>query len=208
MIVAIDGPAGAGKSSVARSLAARLGFHYLDTGAMYRALTWLALHRGLGLDDEPALAALAEGEPVDFGEGDSVCIGGEDVTERIRAPEIDSAVSVVAAHPAVREVMRRRQRTLGALGDTVIEGRDIGVVVVPEAELKIWLQADPAVRARRRHLEREGADAATLAEELRRRDQRDMRNTHRAPDAVEIDTTHLMLDQVIVRIAALVEERR
>lgn len=208
MIVAIDGPAGAGKSSVARGLAARLGFRYLDTGAMYRALTWLALHRGVELDDEQALAALAEAEPVVFGADGRVGIGAEDVTDRIRAPEIDAAVPVVAAHPAVREVMRRRQRALGALGDSVIEGRDIGVVVVPEAELKIWLQADPAVRASRRHAERDGVDARTLAEELRRRDERDSRNTHRAPDAVAVDTTHLTLDEVVSRIQELVEARR
>lgn len=208
MIVAIDGPAGAGKSSVARGLADRLGFHYLDTGAMYRALTWLALHEGVPLDDAPALEALAQAHPVAFGDSGSVAIAGEDVTARIREPEIDAAVPVVARHPEVREVMRGRQRELGRAGDSVIEGRDIGVVVVPDAEVKVWLVADPAVRARRRHLERDGLEIDELAEELRRRDERDAVNTHRAADAVEVDTTSLTLEQVIERIARLVEGAR
>jgi len=208
LIVAIDGPAGAGKSSVARGLAARLRFRYLDTGAMYRALTWLALHEGIPLDDGPALRALAAASPVAFGDAGTVSVAGEDVTTRIREPEIDAAVPVVARHPEVREVMRVRQRELGRAGDSVIEGRDIGVVVVPDAEVKVWLVADPAVRARRRHLERDGLGIDELAAELRRRDERDAVNTHRAPDAVEVDTTDLTLDEVIDRIATLVEAAR
>ena len=208
VIVAIDGPAGAGKSSVARGLAARLGFHYLDTGAMYRALTWLALHEGVALDDGPGLEALAQAHQVTFGDADTVEIAGEDVTTRIREPEIDAAVPVVARHPEVREVMRARQRELGRSGDSVIEGRDIGVVVVPDAEVKVWLVADPAVRARRRHLERDGLAIEELAEELRRRDERDAINTHRAEDAVEVDTTELSLDEVVDRIARLDEAAR
>ena len=208
MIVAIDGPAGAGKSSVARGLADRLGFRYLDTGAMYRALTWLALHEGVPLDDGPALRALALEHPVVFAAGGGVEIAEEDVTERIREPEIDAAVPVVARHPEVREVMRGRQRELGRSGDSVIEGRDIGVVVVPEADVKIWLVADPAIRARRRHAERNGLDAEELAEELRRRDERDSVNTHRAPDAVEVDTTRMSLDEVIEQIVELVGRSR
>jgi cytidylate kinase len=204
MIVAIDGPAGAGKSSVARALADRLGFRYLDTGAMYRALTWLALHEGVPLDDGTALEALARANPVTFGDAGHVEIAGEDVTRRIREPEIDAAVPVVARHPEVREVMRSRQRELGRSGDSVIEGRDIGVVVVPEAEVKVWLVADPSVRAERRHAEREGLAVDELAEELRRRDERDAANTHRAADAVEVDTTSMTLDQVIDRIVGLV----
>lgn len=208
MIVAIDGPAGAGKSSVARALAARLGFRYLDTGAMYRALTWLALHEGRPLDDGPALAALALAQPVVFGDAGTVAIGGHDVTARIRQPEIDASVPVVARHPEVREVMRERQRELGHVGDAVIEGRDIGVVVVPDAELKIWLTADPQIRVRRRHAERDGIAAEELAEELRRRDERDAANTHRAPDAVDVDTTDLTLDEVVDRIVELAAVRR
>ena len=208
MIVAIDGPAGAGKSSVARALATRLGFKYLDTGAMYRALTWLALHDGVPLDDGPGLGALATTSPVAFGDGGTVSIGGADVTHRIREPEIDAAVPVVARHPEVREVMRGRQRELGHSGDSVIEGRDIGVVVVPDAEVKIWLVADPGVRVTRRHAEREGLGVDELAEELRRRDERDAINTHQAPDAVEVDTTELTLEEVVDRVAALVAAAR
>ena len=207
MIIAIDGPAGAGKSSVARALADRLGFRYLDTGAMYRALTWLALHRGIDLGDVTALAELARENPVGFGAGGAVSIAGHDVTHEIRAPEIDSSVPIVARHLDVREVMRERQRALSVQGDSVIEGRDIGVIVVPQADLKVWLVADPAVRAARRHAERDGITADTLADEMRRRDERDAANTHRAKDAVEVDTTELSLDEVIDRIAGLLKGR-
>lgn len=208
LVVAIDGPAGAGKSSVARAVAARLGIRYLDTGAMYRALTWLALHEGVALDDAQALAALAVAHPVTFATNGEVSIDGHDITTRIRQPEIDAAVPVVARHQEVRAVMRERQRELGRLGDAVIEGRDIGVVVVPDARLKIWLTADPEVRARRRHAERDGIAVGALAEELRRRDERDAANTHRAPDAIEVDTTELPLAEVVARIAELAEECR
>jgi cytidylate kinase len=208
VIVAIDGPAGAGKSSVARLLARRLGFRYLDTGAMYRALAWLALERGATLQDEQALAGLAGENPVSFGDGETVMIAGHDVTGAIRQQRIDEAVPVVARHPAVREIMRERQRALGREGDVVIEGRDIGAVVAPDAAVKVWLVADASVRVRRRHAERSGADAEALATALRERDERDAVNTHRAVDAVEVDTTELTLDEVVDRIATLVEERR
>jgi CMP/dCMP kinase len=207
VIVAIDGPAGAGKSSVARALALRLGFRYLDTGAMYRALTWLAEQRRVELDDVPALVALARQHPVEFGEGGGVFIAGHDVTAEIRSPVIDSSVPIVARHPEVREVMRERQRELGEQGDSVIEGRDIGEIVAPHAEVKIWLYADPAVRAERRHAERQGIAADELAEEMQRRDERDRANTHRAEDAVEIDTTDLELEQVVDLIEALVQQK-
>jgi cytidylate kinase len=207
MIIAIDGPAGAGKSSVARALAVRLGFRYLDTGAMYRALTWLALHRGVGLDDVTALVELARQNPVEFDAGDGVSIAGHDVTTMIREPEIDSSVPIVAGHTDVRAVMRERQRALGDQGDSVIEGRDIGVVVAPHAELKVWLVADPRVRAERRHAERDGITVDTLADDMRRRDRRDAANTHRAADAIEVDTTSLSLGEVIDRIESLVRER-
>jgi len=208
VIVAIDGPAGAGKSSVARLLAQRLGFRYLDTGAMYRALAWLALEQGVALEDAENLAALARRSPVSFGGGGEVVVAGSEVTAAIREARVDASVSVVARHLGVREVMRERQRALGRVGDVVIEGRDIGAVVAPDAAVKVWLVADPSVRARRRHAEREGADAETLATALRDRDERDSVDTHRADDAVEIDTTELTLDEVVDRIAALVEERR
>jgi len=207
VIVAIDGPAGAGKSSVARALALRLGFRYLDTGAMYRALTWLAEQGRVELDDVPALVALARNNPVEFGEGGGVFIAGHDVTAEIRSPVIDSSVPVVARHPEVREVMRERQRELGEQGDSVIEGRDIGEIVAPHAEVKIWLYADPTVRAARRHAERQGIAADELAEEMQRRDERDRINTHRADDAVEVDTTHLELEQVVDLIEGLVREK-
>src|SRR5690349_15306845 len=137
MIVAIDGPAGAGKSTVARALADRLGFRYLDTGAMYRALTWLAMQRGLDLSAADELATLARSEPVTFDADGRVLIAGTDVTASIRGPRVDRMVPVVAAHPAVREVMRERQRQLGQDGDVVIEGRDIGTVVAPDAAVKV-----------------------------------------------------------------------
>ena len=208
MIVAIDGPAGAGKSTVARRLAERLGFHYLDTGAMYRALTWLAMQRGFDLSQGERLGELAAQNPVEFSESGRVSIAGTDVTASIRKSNIDRQVPVVAKHPAVREVMRERQRELGHSGDSVIEGRDIGVVVVPDAEVKVWLVADPGVRVTRRHAEREGLAVDELAEELRRREERDAINTHQAPDAVEVDTTELTLDEVVDRVAALVVAAR
>jgi cytidylate kinase len=208
VIVAIDGPAGAGKSSVARALAERLGFRHLDTGAMYRALTWLALERDVPLDDGQQLAELARANPVSFGSGRRVRIDGVDVTEEIREPRIDAAVPEVARHGAVREGMRERQRALGEERDSVIEGRDIGEIVAPRAEVKVWLVADPEIRAQRRHGERDGTDATVLAEELRRRDELDTPNTHRAAGAVEIDTTELTVDEVVTRIVELVEARR
>jgi cytidylate kinase len=206
MIVAIDGPAGAGKSTVARALAERLGFRYLDTGAMYRALTWLALREELPLDRGHELATLAREHPVELDERGRVAIAGVDVTSSIREPRIDRVVPVVARHPEVREVMRVRQRALGAVGDSVIEGRDIGAVVTPDAQVKIYLRADPQERARRRVAERPGIGADALVTDLRTRDQRDAVNTHVAPGAVEIDTTELTVEEVVDRIALLVRE--
>ena len=207
MIVAIDGPAGSGKSTVARALAERLGFRYLDTGAMYRALTWLALRDGVPLEDAPALAGLARDRPVSFDEDGRVQIAGNDVTSAIREAEIDRLVPVVARHTEVRAVMRERQRALGTIGDAVIEGRDIGTVVAPDAEVKVFLDADEEVRARRRSADRPGVAAATLATDLRRRDERDAVNTRPAEDAVVLDTTGLSVLDVVERIVALVEGR-
>lgn len=206
MIVAIDGPAGAGKSTVARSLAARLGFRYLDTGAMYRALTWLALEEGVDLTDGAALGALADKHPVSF-DGDRVLIRGEDVTEKIRQAEIDRVVSTLARHPDVRAIMRERQRELSELGDAVIEGRDIGTVVCPDAEVKVYLVADATERARRRRAERPEIGAEALATDLRLRDERDAAQMQSAPDAETIDTTELDVDEVVDRIESLVEAR-
>jgi len=207
MIVAIDGPAGAGKSTVARQLAARLGFRYLDTGAMYRALTWLAQRHGLPLDRAEELAAMARASPVTFDDEGRVYIDDADVTSSIRKPGIDKLVPVVARHHAVREVMRERQRALGEEGNVVIEGRDIGTVVAPRAEVKIYLVADPAVRAERRAAERPDIGADALATDLRLRDERDAVNMQPAADAVLIDTTSLEVDEVVERIEALVRER-
>ena len=208
MIVAIDGPAGAGKSTVARRLAARLGFHYLDTGAMYRALTWLALERGVDLDDAPTLAALAAAHPISFEDDRRVLIDDVDVTTAVREPRIDRVVSSVARHPAVREVMRDRQRELGEVGDVVIEGRDIGTVVAPNAEVKVYLVADEEERARRRIAERPGLAADALVTDLRSRDERDAAQMRAADDAEQIDTTHLSIDEVVARIEQLVRERQ
>ena len=207
MVVAIDGPAGAGKSTVARALAERLGFRYLDTGAMYRALTWLAMKRGLDLGNAEALAQLAQEQPVLFSEGDRVSIAGTDVTASIRETRVDRMVPVVARHPAVREVMRERQRELGRDGDVVIEGRDIGTVVAPGAEVKVFLVADREERAKRRMAERPGIGADALATDLRQRDERDAARMQPAPDAIEIDTTSLEVEDVVDRIEALVRER-
>ena len=203
MIVAIDGPAGAGKSTVARLLAERLGFRYLDTGAMYRALTWLGLERGTDLAHGPALGRLARQAPVVLDEGGRVTIDGADVTAEIRTPAIDRAVPAVARHPEVREVMRERQRELAEEGNAVIEGRDIGRVVVPDAEVKVYLVAEPDERVRRRVAERPDADA----EDLRVRDESDAAQLERATDATVIDTTQLTIEQVVDRIEALVRER-
>jgi cytidylate kinase len=208
MIVAIDGPAGSGKSTVALVLAQRLGFLYLDTGAMYRALTWLARRDGLELEDGDALARLARAHPVSFGSDGGAEIDGEDVSAVIRDADIDRLVPVVARHPQVREVMRERQRSLGSAGDSVIEGRDIGTVVAPYAEVKVFLVADEAERARRRTTDRPGVGAETLAADLRHRDERDAVNTQPAADAVVLDTTNLAVDVVVAQIAELVEARR
>jgi cytidylate kinase len=207
MIVAIDGPAGAGKSTVARRLAKRLGFRYLDTGAMYRALTWLALEHGTSLDDERGLAALAQINAVTFDATGAVAIGGSDVTEAIRGARIDRVVSTVARHPQVRAVMRERQQELAEEGDAVIEGRDIGTVVAPDAEVKVYLVAQPDVRARRRLSERPEIGADALATDLRLRDQRDAVRMQPAPDAVTIDTTELDIDDVVAQIEELVRTR-
>jgi cytidylate kinase len=207
MIVAIDGPAGAGKSTVARALAERLGFRYLDTGAMYRALTWLAMQRGLDLSEAPKLASLARTEPVTFDDEGRVWIAGTDVTSSIRDTRIDRMVPVVARHTPVREVMRERQRQLGEEGDAVIEGRDIGTVVAPRAEVKVYLVADQAERAKRRMADRPGIGRDALATDLKLRDRQDAERMQPAPDAQEIDTTDLRVEEVVERIEALVRER-
>ena len=198
MVVAIDGPAGAGKSTVARALARALGFTYLDSGAMYRSVALAARRAGA----EPA--DVAAGLRIELGE--RVVVDGEDVTEEIRAPEVSEDASRAAADPRVREAMVAKQRALLADGDWVAEGRDIGTVVAPDADVKVFLTASPEERAERRAREL-GADEAAVLAELRVRDERDATREHSplrpAPGAVQLDTTGLSVDQVVERIAVL-----
>ncbi|HEY4348036.1 MAG TPA: (d)CMP kinase [Gaiellaceae bacterium] len=208
MIVAIDGPAGAGKSTVAQRLAERLGFRYLDTGAMYRALTWLAIQRGLPLADGGRLGELADENPVEIDEGRRVRIAGTDVTSSIRKSDIDRMVPVVARQEPVRRVMRARQRELADDGDVVIEGRDIGTVVAPQADVKVYLNADRDIRAGRRLAERPEIGADALATDLRVRDQSDAARMQPASDAVQIDTTDLDVEDVVDQIEELVRARQ
>lgn len=222
MIVAIDGPAGSGKSTVAKALARSLGFRYLDTGAMYRSVAVRALDAGVDLGDLEALGEVARGAAIEFvhepGEPlpTRVMLDGRDVTSRIRTPEIDLAVSPVSAAPAVREAMVEVQRRIGAAADTVVEGRDIGTVVFPAAEVKVYLTARPEVRARRRAIDhrlagRDMAEGAVLAD-MNRRDAHDSNRAvsplAAADDAHLIDTSTLPPDEVVVRIAAMVEACR
>jgi CMP/dCMP kinase len=203
MVIAIDGPAGAGKSSVARQVARELGFTYLDSGAMYRAVA-LAAHERKRPPTEVAPALRIE-------LGDRVLLDGRDITEPIRTPQITEAASVAAAQPAVREAMVAEQRRLLGDGDWVAEGRDIGTVVAPQAEVKVFLTASPEARAQRRAAEL-GGDAATVLAEQAIRDERDTGREHSplqaAPDAHTIDTTDLTFTQVVAAIVALVDRAR
>ena len=209
MVIAIDGPAGAGKSTVARALAARLGFTYLDSGAMYRCVALAALRRGADLDDGKAMAELAGSIAISL-DGERVGLDGEDVSTEIREPVVSEASSRVSVHPGVREAMVARQRELVGAGRYVAEGRDIGTVVSPESPLKVFLTASAEERARRR-AEQTGEDpAAVLAAQLER-DRRDETREHSAlraaADAVEIDTTDISQDEVVAQIASLAHDR-
>jgi cytidylate kinase len=199
VVIAIDGPAGAGKSSVARALARELGFTYLDSGAMYRCVALLAL---ASAEEEPG--ALARGAHIELTE--RTLLNGRDVTDEIRTPEVSEKASEVAVDPEVREALVKRQRELIGEGDWVAEGRDIGTVVAPGAELKIYLTASPQVRAHRRAIEL-GADERSVLAEQTLRDERDATREHspleRAGGSVELDTTGLQLGEVVQRIAAL-----
>jgi cytidylate kinase len=209
MVIAIDGPAGAGKSTVARAVAAELGFTYLDSGAMYRCVALAALEAGLALDDGEALGALARGLEIGL-EGRQVRLGAREVSAAIRAPEVSAASSRVSVHPQVREALVARQRQLIAAGDFVAEGRDIGTVVSPDSPLKIFLTASDEERARRRAAE-SGEDFASVLVAQRRRDARDTEREHgalrAAEDAVELDTTGFGLEEVVGRVVGLARER-
>jgi cytidylate kinase len=206
MVIAIDGPAGSGKSTIARAVAARMGLRYLDTGAMYRAATFAALRDHVDLGDEDAVVTATLAQPIEVGE--RVLVGDHDATADIRGAEVSAAVSTVAALPRVREIMRDRQRTWAAAhGGGVMEGRDIGTVVFPDAALKVYLTASPQVRARRRAAESGGADEATIAEWSANISLRDHRDSTRedsplveADDAVVVDTSDLSIDEVVERI--------
>jgi cytidylate kinase len=219
VIVAIDGPAGAGKSTVARAVARRLGLAYLDTGAMYRGLTWLALQRDVDPGDGASLAALARDVPMAIEptrDGDRVRVDGQDVTGAIRLPEVSGRVSEVSAHPGVREEMVAAQRALLSSGGWVSDGRDVGTVVWPGADLKVFLTASLEERARRRRAELAArgvvVDEPRVLEDVRRRDHldttRDTSPLRVAPGAIVIDSSEMTADDVVERVVRLVEALR
>lgn len=217
LIIAIDGPSGAGKGTVARAVAAQLGYRHIDTGAMYRALAWKALRDELDLQDEPGVAALARDVAIDVSDG-AISVDGHDVKQAIRTPEIDAAAASVARLPSVREVLIAQQRAMGARGGVVMEGRDIGTVVFPRADVKIFLDAAPEERARRRandpsHAAGTGATAvADVASALAARDRSDrtraMSPLTEAADAVRIDTTGVPVEEVVRRVMTEIAECR
>jgi cytidylate kinase len=209
MVIAIDGPAGAGKSSVARGVAAALGFTYLDSGAMYRCVALAGVERGADSDDAEAMTKIALGLEIAF-DGDRVLSSGRDVSIAIRSPEVTEASSRASVHPGVRETLVARQREMIATGLYVAEGRDIGTVVSPDSPLKVFLTASDEERARRRAAQT-GEDAGAVLAAQRERDRRDETREHSAlraaPDAVEIDTTDLSLDDAVDRVVELARER-
>jgi cytidylate kinase len=213
LVVAVDGPSGSGKSSTARGVAQRLSLAYLDTGAMYRAMTWALLQAGIDLDDPAAIATAAQGVRLESGTDPSdptIRANGADVADPIRSDEVTASVSQVAAVPEVREMLVALQRATIAENEhrIVVEGRDIGSTVAPNAEVKIYLVADPAARAARRAAEDEAADAAATELALARRDKIDSTRAAsplaKAPDAVVVDSTYLTLDEVIEAIVEIV----
>jgi cytidylate kinase len=216
LIVAIDGPSGAGKGTIAREVAARIGYRHVDTGAMYRAVAWKSVQEGLDLSDENAVAALAARAQIVVGDG-AIAVDGHDVREAIRTPEIDAAAAAVARQPRVREVLIAQQRAMGADGGVVMEGRDIGTVVFPRAHVKIYLDASPEERARRRATDpahaagRGGTAVRDVASALAARDRSDSTRAVSplavAADALFVDTTGVPIEEVVERVMALVRER-
>jgi cytidylate kinase len=216
LVVAIDGPAGSGKSTIAARLAKKLGYINLESGAMYRALALKALESGVPLDDAEALHQLAVSTIVQLEpatDGNRVLLDGRDVSQRIREPDVTAAASRVSVHLQVRQVLVARQRELGVNGGVVMEGRDIGTAVFPDAEVKIFLDADPSVRAERRLLQSTSnspEDAQRVQAEIAARDQRDRTRTASplvaAPDAVILDTTHMSIDQVVDAVYDIVKK--
>jgi cytidylate kinase len=215
IVVAIDGPAGSGKSTLAARLARKYGYTNIESGAMYRALALKALQQGVALDDSEALGRLARQSRIELrprADSNQVLLDGNDVTERIRFQDVTEAASKVSVHPPVREWMVRRQQEIGGGGGIVMEGRDIGTKVFPQAEVKIFLDAAPEVRGSRRFLQDPVATAkeASVLAELRARDERDRTRASSplipAPDAVIIDSTHMTLDQVVEKAVGIVEE--
>lgn len=210
MKIAIDGPAGAGKSTVARALARRLGFSYLDSGALYRALAWAALHQGTALDSEQQLAELLDSLRL-LPQEDGVLVNGKLVTSELRAPEVDRAASQVARHGAVRAAMVRLQRQLGEGVDMIADGRDIGSVVWPDAELKVFLTASLATRVGRRAWEQPGQAQAKIERDIASRDAADSARPVGAlvvaPGAVVLDTSDLSVEEAVERLVALVRAR-
>ncbi|HYL36897.1 MAG TPA: (d)CMP kinase [Bryobacteraceae bacterium] len=209
--VAIDGPAGAGKSTLARRIAAKLGYLYIDTGAMYRAVALWALRRGVAVSDMHRLEQLANEARIEFPSGDGqVLLNGEDVSAAIRSPEVSEAASEVSRIPAVRRAMVAKQREIGERASVVMEGRDIGSVVFPDATVKIFLDAAPQVRAERRAAE-SALPEAVVAEQIRERDRRDQTRPHsplvQAPDAVYVDTTGLNIEQVEAALLKIIRDR-
>jgi cytidylate kinase len=217
LIIAIDGPAGSGKSTIAARLAHKLGYINLESGAMYRALALKAMEQNVPLDDAEVVRQLAESTTIllePYGDGNRVLLDGRDVSQRIRQSDVTTAASGVSAHPPVRRVLVARQRELGANGGVVMEGRDIGTAVFPNADVKIFLDADPTVRAERRVLQNGDPSAderQRVQVEIAARDERDRTRVASplvpAPDAVILDTTHKSIDEVVVELEAIVRER-
>ena len=209
MVIAIDGPAGAGKSTVAKGVAKALGFTYLDSGAMYRCVALAALDRGIDLEDGERLGELAWSLEIGF-DGDSIRLDGEPVGGKIRSPEVTIAASHVSVHPQVRQAMVKRQRELIASGNYVAEGRDIGTVVSPDSQLKVFLTADEEERARRRAAD-SGEPVAQVQEAMRERDKRDQDRAdsplRAADESVPVDTTDRSPDEVVAQIAELARQR-